>query len=338
MVAHEMQLCLPCDETIWSAPSGADVATMIQNLKVRDMMPITFKDGLEKTLNRISVRTNVFGRAVIMAGLLSIRWHCKMHDLRVASLGVGQEAPWIGRLMVAFDYWKAEFDTYLGALRFPSQHHECHEEQFDTDMVFESRTVLHHLARMAMGVDFTECQIFAGANSLLGRTVTQHDRVTINFKMKRVWAPSLDAREATFHAIRFLRKVLLPRQHNPPGLGYSARDDNLLNRSWVLYLATLVVWAYGFALEGPIKSPYDDLSTEEQQLQDMYCFLERVGTAEYANELLSIKRRNSCLGLLMLLRDMFRKTRWELMHEASDRLQGCIELSLSGVHSAQHAS
>ncbi|KAK5240011.1 hypothetical protein LTR16_011229, partial [Cryomyces antarcticus] len=87
MVAHEMRLPLPCDEALWSATSSVEVGRMDASLAASGVKPVTFLDGLKKTLNGQSVRTNSFGRVILMAGLLSVSWHMNQRDLQVSSLG-----------------------------------------------------------------------------------------------------------------------------------------------------------------------------------------------------------------------------------------------------------
>lgn len=353
MVAHEMRITLPCHESMWSATSMDEVNKARQNLDVHDLKPVTFLEALKKTLNSQKVRTNTFGRVIIMAGLLSVSWHMKMQDVRVSSVGVGKQGSWGSQLLHAFDFWKSDFDGSLAKSQESFYHTGSHERKgkehhhsaIDQDNVFESRTVLHHLAHMAMHCDVLDCQIFAGATRLLGRAITPQDQNAATRRMRDTWAPSARARDATFYALRFLSEVLIPEDHVSGtkstshqhrstlanGFHYSARDDFLLNRPWVLYLATLVVWAYGYALDGPIAPPTYTLTSQEIKVHDMQGFLRRVGGVKSPEALGQIRARNSCLGLLMLLRDMFRDTRWELLHEASDRLGSCIELLMPGI-------
>jgi len=154
--------------------------------------------------------------------------------------------------------------------------------------------------------------------------------------MKETWAPTARARDATFYALQFLSKVLVPDEHTHAASGgtlpfdYSARDDCLLNRPWVLYFATLIVWSYGYARDGPIKSAYR-LPTYEDKVRDMQVFLRRaLRDVRAPDDLAKMQNRNACLGLLVLMRDMFRKTRWELLHEASNLLTKCIEMLVPG--------
>ncbi|GAB7351166.1 hypothetical protein MBLNU459_g1616t1 [Dothideomycetes sp. NU459] len=327
MVAHEMRISLPCDEALWSATSGAEVERLEQSLAVNGVKPVSFLEGLKKTLNGQPVRTNTFGRVIIMAGLLSVSWHARMQDVRVSSIGVGKKGSWGSQLLHAFDFWRRDFDASLIV------------EAADKDKVFESRTVLHHLAHMAMHVDIIDCQIYAGAKRLLGRAITNQDQAAARKRMEESWAPSARARDAAFYAIRFLFEVLMSEEHSSGHIQnqtsfnfqYSAREDNLLNRPWVLYFATLVIWAYGYALDGPTALPAYSLTSHDNQVHDLQVFLRRLGAVRSPEGLQNAVNRNSCLGLLMILREMFQKTRWELLHEASAVLGSCIELSLARI-------
>ncbi|OJD18794.1 hypothetical protein AJ78_01201 [Emergomyces pasteurianus Ep9510] len=339
MVAHEMRLPLPCDEALWSATSAAEVARVQSSLHSNGVKAIMFLDGLKKTLNGQKVRTNSFGRTIIMAGLLSVSWHMNQRDLQVSSLGVAQALGgrdrWRSSLLRSYDNWKRDFDDALGESNPSAYSSAFRQYSVEDDIIFESRTVLHHLAHMASHVDVVDCQIFAGAGRLLGRPITPKDYSTAREKMTERWANKAAARDAAFFALKFLSQVLNPEDgrttvhHGPAGYldlnEYSARDDFLLNRPWVIYFAALVVWSYGYALDGPITAPVPELSTPDEQRKDMYDFLDRVGGVHTPEELLHVRDRNRCMGLLMILRETFSYTRWELLHEAANLMGSCVE-------------
>lgn len=307
MVAHELRLPLPCDEALWGATSAAEVARVQSSLQSHGVRPVMFLDGLKRTLNGQPVRTNAFGRIVIMSGLLSVCWHLNQRDLQISSLGVGQALggrdKWRTALLRAFDNWRRDFDEALG----PST-------------TSESRNVLHGLAHMGSHVDIADLQIFAGAGRLMGRSITARDYGAAREKTEK-WATKASARDATFYALKFLAACFLDPA-TPPG-EYAARDDYLLNRPWVMYFAALVVWTYGFALDGPLR-PLPILTTVADRERDMQAFLSRMGEIQEPNELEAMSGRNECLGLLMILRDSFAKPRWELLGEAARLLDSCI--------------
>lgn len=331
LVAHEMKMQLPCDEAAWSAPNSAEVNRIESNLRVNGIKPISFFEGLKLTLNNKTVRTNAFGRNALMAGLLSVSWHMNQKDVQVRYLAalksLGGKDVWRGILTKAFDSWRDDFDQCIGKdAGTPSS-------KIEEDIVLESRTVLHHLAHMAMHVDFVSCQIFAKAPKILGRKTLDVDYIIAQKRIREQWAPKPSARHATFHALKFLVEVLTPDSKNSkrsPGAGgiigildYSAKDDFLLNRPWVLYFAALTVWSYGYALDGQVRSILE-LATFEQQILDMRRFLDRVGGIHTPADLEHMRNRNGCMGLLCVLRDLLGNCRWELAHEAANLLSNCI--------------
>ncbi|TVY22845.1 Zinc finger protein [Lachnellula hyalina] len=340
MVAHEMRLPLPCDEALWNATNSAEVGRIEAGLHANGVKPISFLEGLKRTLNAQEVRTNSFGRSILMAGLLSVSWHMNQRDLQVNSLGVSQALggrdKWRGSLTRAFDLWKQDFDRSLlrKADSVPGPY--MHPEKKEENAIFQSRTVLHHLAHMAMHVDIVDCQIFARAKRLLGRTIGAQDLNSAQRRMKDTWAPTAKARDATWYALRFLCSVLVPEESTYPGqdpaFDYSARDDVLMNRPWVMYFAALIVWSYGFALEGPSTQPIPAHYNFDAQVQDMRTYLRRLGGVRSPEQLKDVRGFNGCSGMLMVLRTTFEKTRWELLHEAALLLNNCIQL-LGGAQS-----
>lgn len=368
MVAHEMRLPLPCDEGLWSAVSPAEAGRVQSSLQNNGVKPIMFVDGLKKTLNGQRVRTNSFGRTIIMAGLLSVSWHMTQRDLQISSLGprtansFGGLDKWKSVLLRAFDNWKRDFDEALAesapvpsspTLRAHNNPTLPNLRPIDEENIFESRTVLHHLAHIAAHVDVVDCQVFAGANRLLGRSVTPKDYAFVREKIER-WATKASARDAAFYALKFIAQVIVPPSeeggldgrhygHASPILPqafeqnqYIARDDFLLNRPWVLYISALVVWCYGFALDGPIiPTPRaDEFDTYAKKEKDMVDYLDRVAGVRAPDDLDNVTGKNRCLGLLMILKDSFGSTRWELTHEAAGLL-GNACLKLKGVEDAE---
>lgn len=367
MVAHEMRLPLPCDEGLWTAGSPAEAARVQTALHTNGVKPTMFLDGLKRTLTGQRVRTNSFGRTVLMAGLLSVSWHMTQRDLQISSLGArtansfGGLDKWKSVLLRSFDNWKRDFDEALAesapaptsspTIRHntSTQHSATHAylRPVDDENIFESRTVLHHLAHIAAHVDVVDCQVFAGANRLLGRSVTSKDYSIIREKIER-WALKASARDAAFYALKFIAQVIVPPGDNHNAVDgrhyghaspilpqafeqnqYIARDDFLLNRPWVLYISALVVWCYGFALEGPISpAPLaDDYDTYEKREKDMLDYLTRVAGVKAPDDLEKVTGKNRCLGLLMILKDSFGSTRWELTHEAAGLLgNACLKL------------
>lgn len=337
MIAYEMlHVPLPCDETLWSATTSAEVYRVEAGLRADGYKPSNFAESLQNVVKSEEVRTNAFGRTIIMAGLLSLGWHMKQRDEQYSSLR-GLEPllkdKWKGIITRSFDNWRNDFDRSLAQSKQPPPGPYPWSVRQDKDIVFESRTVLSHLAHMAMHVEIVDCQILARAPRLLGRSITERDLNRVTRKMKDKWVSTAHARDATYYAIQFLCEVLLqkdtsstqPYHHQPDHIGYSARDDVLMNRSWVLYFAALVVWSYAFSLEGPCLSrPLSD--DPQEQVQSMRNYLERMRRVKTPDELVRVTGFNECAGMLQVIRQTFSTTRWELLQEAANLLRNCIKL------------
>ena len=335
MVAHEMRLPLPCDESLWKATSSAEVGRIDANLISNNIKPVSFLEGLKRTLSGQEVRTNSFGRTVLMAGLLSVTWHMNQRDMQVNVLGggvsqaLGGRDKWRGTLNRAFDSWKKDFDKALDIDGSHDPYRYDVSRRDENNMAKESRIVLHHLAHMAMHVDVVDCQIFARAKRLLGRPIGAQDLGSAQRRLKDQWAPTAKARDATFYALKFLCNVLMPEAAGgSPHAGelYSARDDVQLNRPWVLYFAALVVWCYGFAIEGscPDAPQPQNQKHKEQLMRD---YLVKYGGIQTPDDLKGAKGINNNTAVLMVLKDSFASTRWELLHEGVILLENCIKLN-----------
>ncbi|KIX01118.1 uncharacterized protein Z518_10184 [Rhinocladiella mackenziei CBS 650.93] len=358
MVVHEVRLPLPCDDALWSATSAAEVGRVEASLHANGIKPTTFLDGLKKTLTGRKVRTNNFGRMILMAGLLSVSWHMNQRDLQVSSLGVSQTMGvpdgWRTPLTKAFDFWKKDFDENLEHMRraaLPWQKNDTVSGDEDTA---KTANVLHHISQIAMNVDILDCQIFAGIKRLFGRNISNADYERVKAKIFD-WSKGPSAKVAVYHSLQLLKSVILPGRDGSKKL-YNARDDYLLMRPWCVYMAALVVWSYGFALDGvlrpfpsllqPASSPgaasvlshspthsmlsmaHDGSELQiEAVVKDAHAFLQTVGAVKGPQQLDSIKDgRNNVVGVLTILETAFRESRWELLHEAADLLRNAIML------------
>ncbi|EXJ59879.1 hypothetical protein A1O7_04026 [Cladophialophora yegresii CBS 114405] len=359
MVVHEIRLPLPCDDALWSATSAAEVGRVEASLHANGIKPTTFLDGLKKTLTGRKVRTNNFGRMILMAGLLSVSWHMNQRDLQVSSLGVSQTMGvpdgWRTPLTKAFDFWKKDFDENLEYMRraaLPWQKSEGISG--DQDMA-HTADCLYHLSRIAMNADIFDCQIFAGIKRLFGKVVTNADYERVKCKLFD-WAKGPSARVGVFHALQLLRSVILPGKNGSRKI-YNAREDHLMMRPWALYFAALVVWSYGFALDGvlrPFPSLLQPVETSpgaastlshgsnqsmlnmahdgsefqvDMVVKDAHAFLQTVGGVKSPQQLDTIKDgRNNVVGVLTILETAFRNSRWELLHEAAGLLRNAVML------------
>ncbi|RVX74882.1 hypothetical protein B0A52_01159 [Exophiala mesophila] len=359
MVVHEIRLPLPCDDALWSATSAAEVSRVEASLHANGVKPTTFLDGLKKTLTGRKVRTNNFGRMILMAGLMSVAWHMNQRDLQVTSLGVSQSMGvpgdgWRNPLTKAFEFWKKDFDESIEHMRKASLPWQKPDAASGEEDMAKAANMLHHLSHMTMHVDIMDCQIFAGTKRLFGRNINNSDYERVKSKMFE-WAKGPGARVAVFHALQLLKPVISVGKDGSKKL-YSARDDYILTRPWNLYFAALVVWCYGFALDGVLRpfpsliqasvspNPMSNLAHASSHsmlnmahdgsdseldvvVKDAQAFFSTIGGVKTPQALESFKDgRNNIVGVLAILELAFRDSRWELLHEAANLLRNAIML------------
>jgi hypothetical protein len=333
MVTHEIRCLLPCDDALWFATSATEVGRIKSAFQANHIKPISFLEGLQRTLNGQEVPTNDFGKGILMCGLLSVSWYMNQRDLQIKSLGVDPDAPSRGRkweesITRAFQIWKQSCEK---AAVNPSN--DMLGNSLDKNLVLESRIALYHLAQISMYADIIECQIFAGAKRVLGRAISKLDFESAQSRIRTLWAPTADARIATLSAIRYLCTALLPKGSADEVYlpdhdfipDYAARKSIIPSRCWVLYYAGLVVWSYSYAIDGPIAALSPSGTCMKDYINDMNAFLLRVDKIRTLNELVH-HRLNGCGGMLKVLRYIFQQADWELLLEAANLLTNCIKL------------
>lgn len=351
MVTHEMRLVLPCDEALWSATSVDEVWKIETTLRSNGVKPLSFLEGLRSTLNGQEIFTNAFGRSLLLSGLLSVSWHMNQRDLQLNSLAAGSHhhekargTKWRRCVTRAFDMWKVAYEQ--AAAENLSDNNELlrsGRQAGGEDAVLQSRAALYYLSRFSMHVDIVECQVFAGANQVLGRNIRKEEMEASRRRIRNTWAPTVDARKATFYALRFLCSVFYKNTTTTDDKGgggdhqvfccdrdfvinYATSKTTLSTHRWVLYSAALVVWCYSYAVDGPTHAAAGSMgSSIDDHIQDMQNFLKRVDNIK-SSEDVAYYRLNSCAGMLKVLRYIFRMGTWELLHEGADLLTNCIML------------
>ncbi|KAG6011831.1 hypothetical protein E4U54_007885 [Claviceps lovelessii] len=342
MATHELRLPLPCDESLWRARSSTDVVEAYSRLNSLGIRPISFLEGLKRTLSHQEVKTTSFGRTALMAGLMSVTYHLKQRDLHINILGGGVieascgRGKWREALTQAYDWWKSDFGRGTRDDELCNDSCAQGSVRVGAHIAFDSRIVLHHVAHMAMDTNFVDCQMFARAERLCGRIVRPWEFHKAQKRITEQWAPSAKARNATLSAFRLLSSVLLPDGSAttngsapwPNGV-YSTRHDILMNRPWVLYFAALIVWCYGYALEGPCGNREGTGSLDQNQ-QQMQVYLSTYASVNDADELQSVRGINKNTALLMVLHDSFDNARWDLLREGAHLMRNCIILNEGG--------
>ena len=349
MSVHEIRIPLPCDDALWSATSAAEVGRVETTLHANGVKPPTFTEALKRILTGRKVRTNAFGRTILMAGLLSVTWHMQERDLQMNVLGMMGNASgrlpnnWKEPLEKAFDFWKRDFDdsnAHMQQASLPWQHQR--QKTIQTG-VKDNATILHHLSHMSIHVDFRDCQMLSGAKSIAARPVTDSDRAAGRARIS-AWVNSAGGRDAILHSLQVLRDTMLKQDHHG-ARQYFSSNDHLLLRPWTLYNAALIVFSWGYMVDGVLRpfpahllrSQHSAASWAQEWeasdqvknacTQDAQLYLSKIGAVASVQELERIKAgRNNVVGLLRTLEFAFQDSKWELLQEAAARMKGAVQM------------
>lgn len=353
---QEIHLQLPCDDILWTATAPETVQSLDASLRLYGIKPIYFLDALKRCLHGQDVKTHAFGRVILMAGLLSVGWH--MHDRETqltwlkTPLPLDEQERWRSLLFGAFDSWNVGFQeicsgstTTLGP--------PAASTLSGTELHLYNGTALYHLAHLSRNVDILDCQMLSGSRRLVSRRVSGRDYANAVQRMK-AWAPSPQARSAVWHAFRFLHAVLVaPVLGAPATLApYSPQRDPLNHRPWIVYYATLTIWAYNYTLghHAPVDAAASDPATRpspaaahQQQDQQQWtaspehaaartvrAYLERGVSVEEPERLrhVSIGSLEQCAALCEWVSGRMEDAASEILVEASQRLKACRDLLL----------
>jgi len=87
------------------------------------------------------------------------------------------------------------------------------------------------------------------------------------------------------------------------------------------------VWSYGHALEGACPEAKVPMGNKTEQVRLMREYLVTYGGGTDPEVLRTMKGLNNNTCLLLVLKDTFLTTRWELLHEGATLLNNCVQLN-----------
>lgn len=337
MAAHEIRLPLPCDDNLWTASSPDLVRQLDSNFRMYGVKQVSFLDGLKSALHGKEVKTHSFGRMIILCGLLSVGWHLsrrethlKWLDMRTPS--VDAQENWRKVLLRAFDRWKDSFDIAMS-----DSVSDAPGQRGVPNGPINSASLLYHLAHISLHADIVDCQVYSGARRLLGRKVSSRDYTNATKRMS-AWAKQASTRHAVLHAFKLLYRVLVdphPKRrssHTPETLTvhYSIRNEPDPHRPWIMFYATLTIWAFVQAL-GRHPSGYSLRPSHLGQgtYARMAQYLSSVAELHELSEQDAMMLHDGLPELLDVMEGILREAATELLAEARERLKVCREMLVS---------
>ena len=237
MNASELKLSLPWNPNIWEASTAAEWHRLIQNTPPPPQYLAILKMYTNPSYSSPPSQLNALSRILILHGLMSISWDLNRREQTSHSLAVTSSTiPWQTRLSNCYASWKSDFDQYtfsvLGTLSSASRDHTKFQ-RFAIAIL-----AVYHTAQLILEVDIIDLQIHAGARHIIGRPVTDSDRVRSQTKISQWFARDggLRAGKAVYHAARLFRDGVRKLKN--------WNVDDMFHYPWCLYLATLMCWTF----------------------------------------------------------------------------------------------
>ncbi|PWN43800.1 hypothetical protein IE81DRAFT_59309 [Ceraceosorus guamensis] len=270
MSCPQIHLHLPSPQDEFEAPSAQEWIALREARGAQSEMH--FIMAIKAAMNgQPPANGDVWTHYILLHGLLSIAYDLRWKQN--ALLG-NANTDWRQRVVRALDLWKVSLDIAC-----------CKKaEDLSTQVIYRKSCSLAVWSKIALYCDWIEIQIYAGLPSVLGRFI---DRATFTTARNNVrsWANCSEGRQATWHSARFLASVLLGdgstsfliseseaaknamrsaakdlplwklkgvhAQMSAQKSNDAAPTYELVHHPWVLYLCSLVLWAYGQALAPP---------------------------------------------------------------------------------------
>lgn len=331
MAPHEIRLPLPCDDTLWTAPTPESCRQLDSSLRMYGVKRVSFLDGLKSALHGKEVKTHSFARMIIMCGLLSLAWHISHREthlkwLEVRTPSSDTQDNWRKMLFRAFDVWKVSFDADNGDS----------PPRGAANGPIHSASVLYHLAHICLHVNIIDCQVYAGAKRLLGRKVSSRDHTNAVGRM-RIWAKKSSTRHAVLHAFKLLRRVLGdPRRRSPDGgfdpvaVPYAIRNDPDPHCPWIMYYAALSIWSFVRALNPSPPPTTAPPAQQRTQVMETYqraaSYLATGASLEDLSDKATVGLYDGLGDMLDVMIGILGEAHSEILGEGYERLKSCKDM------------
>ncbi|KAG6006475.1 hypothetical protein E4U21_007019 [Claviceps maximensis] len=341
--AHEIRLPLPCDDSLWTASSPENVRQLDANLRMYGVKEVFFLDGLKRALHGREVKTDSFGKMILMCGVLSVGWHLNHRAthpqwLELQTTESETRDKWCALVLDAFESWHSTFDMAMS----DSMTDEVPGFRAVPNGPVSSAYLLFHLAHLSLHVDIVDLQVYAGARRVLGRHIFSSDHCEAAGRLE-TWAKHPATRRPILHAFRLLYRVLVdpnPRKrHNPqeqdPPIQYSILKEGDLQRPWIMYFSVLAIWAFvdihGRSIEQRSGAQVFQTAMTPQETRDgMTKYLTRVAALQTLDDEAVENLHQGLPDLLDAVTDILAEAYTEMMIDARNMLIDCKAKLLVG--------
>lgn len=307
----DIHLPLPCADALWEAPTAA--AWNRERSKAQPS-PL-FLPALRALLSRHPVphTYSPFARFVLLHGLLCLTRHMITRDQTASCISVldqqSTEADSGPSTTPEQDNWKDRLDRAIDTWSFSLLSRT-------PSLCLEAARPLQRIAHVSIHVSLLDFHVLAGAPNLATGDRAQRDSVQFERAYRRIseWAHHRNAKRALSHCLLLIQETMFTRTR------YTASEDNIILRPWVLYNTTLVLWAFGAIRDEAEETGAHDRSRDTHQWTAEEYLAHMLNGLMGDGDLSQLKGTNRTLGLVTAVRTALEGCRWELLEEAKETL------------------
>lgn len=302
MSAFEIRSSLPCSSAAWEASSAREWAQAALRETSRSFLTVLKGYITPQALPRPR-DLNAFARKVILHGLMSVSADLKRRDqTTLRSETPERVGAWTPRMSRSYDLWKVDFDADCLSMKLA----QTADPRRFTGLKMAANA-LYHAACLALNVEVLDLQIVAGANKILGRTVTPADQSRSQRNILRwLHEDSSASSAAARHSSTLLQDAVLSL--------HDWDQTDAFHFPWCLYLATLACFVFHRGM---------DLSSSEHRMTtDLSSLIVMMTNCPSETELAALSGKYDPKPLAAAIAQQLATVRWAVVHDAMKVLVG----------------
>ncbi|CDK27128.1 unnamed protein product [Kuraishia capsulata CBS 1993] len=358
--AYQINLSLPCPDEFW------DYDNVDRNEAPNSVvqMPL-FSEALKRLLQKETVQTGIFGRKILLAGLLNLTLQAREKDSQLSILGWDSvKERWTETIGAALDNWRTQLPEGSCCITSSCVYHsDVNPSTIPGSLQprdLRCKFPEFHAAQIFQKVTHYDYIVYAGAPKRMNVPILPEDYEIVARRVTK-WANSLAGRLCVVNSYILLCEMMISPEGaaEPVNFVYEPNKDPFIYRPNVVISAVLSLWVYSFHLYGPESFFYSSKSNFRVDgeyvpaMEDACTYLRRIRNEfaqltgkslgslhtmnsvsygqtikEFAEALPSIKNVNNLVGLLSILSRSYIRCRWETGREYGKLLGTCVRKSM----------
>ncbi|KTB21695.1 Zinc finger protein [Nakaseomyces glabratus] len=348
-------------------------------------------DSVDKVSGRKWNIRSIFGKKLLLAGIISIMFQCQEAVLpttfRVGD-GTDQVFSWTEIVSFAANYWliKVQGDCTAAKSCMVSCGNDSDiltnsdvtvdEDVIKLDLLGEEADTIckipvYHVIQIVLRIFHNDYYIYAGAPWRMNVRLDKDEYSVVSNRVRKFASDPYNGGVAIVHGFQFLFQMFLKvdssendgKERTITFKDYDINSDYIITRPNTVALISVLIWCYNNVLFGPESQIWDNSKEEdveaseentrknneakelytpkesfEQYLIRMYHSLyidTNTDVITYQNEIWAkatilgtIPNTNNMCGMMLYMRDTYRRSFWDLGREFGNLFDNCLERSM----------